>query len=136
MTTDLIQREPFTPCDAEYWETALEVERDINQLARNINCWAVEKGFYPPGEEFNFPEKLMLIVSELSECMEAHRRQIADVPIADEHLARYSAIEVELADTVIRILDLCGASGFNIGGALIEKMAFNCKRAHKHGKRY
>jgi NTP pyrophosphatase (non-canonical NTP hydrolase) len=37
-------------------------------------------------------------------------------------------IEVELADAVIRIADLCGSMGLDLGGAITEKMEYNAKR--------
>lgn len=40
--------------------------------------------------------------------------------------------EVELADAVIRIFDLAGAYGMDLGGAIAEKLAYNAHRAdHK-----
>ena len=53
-------------------------------------------------------------------------------------------VEVELADCVIRIADYCGARGFDLGGAVVEKMEFNAHREdHKienrrleNGKRF
>ena len=36
--------------------------------------------------------------------------------------------EVELADAVIRIFDLAGAYNMDLGGAIVEKMAFNAFR--------
>jgi NTP pyrophosphatase (non-canonical NTP hydrolase) len=35
---------------------------------------------------------------------------------------------VELADAVIRIFDLAGAYGMDLGGAIAEKMSFNADR--------
>lgn len=75
--------------------------------------------------------KLMLIVSEISEAMEGHRKGLND-----DKLPHRSMIEVELADAVHRIADLAGALGCDLGGALVEKMAFNRHRAdHKPGAR-
>lgn len=34
-------------------------------------------------------------------------------------------IEVELADTIIRIFDMAGDLGLDLGGAYIEKRAYN-----------
>lgn len=68
-------------------------------------------------------EKLCLIHSEVSEAMEGHRKGLMD-----DKLPHRSAIEVELADAVIRIADLCGALGLDLGGAIAEKMAFNASR--------
>ena len=44
---------------------------------------------------------------------------------------------IELADAVIRILDLAGACGFDLGAAFEEKMAYNAERAdHKAEARF
>ena len=68
-------------------------------------------------------EKLCLIHSEVSEAMEGHRKGLPD-----DKLAHRPMIEVELADAVIRIADLAGALGLDLGGAIAEKMAFNAVR--------
>lgn len=70
------------------------------------------------------PVKLMLIVSEVGEAMEAHRKGLAD-----EHLLHHDGITVELADAIIRICDLAGALQLPLGQALAEKMEFNAMRA-------
>ncbi len=68
-------------------------------------------------------EKLMLIVSEVSEAMEGHRKGLAD-----DKLPHRTMVEVELADAVIRIADLAGALGLDLGGAIAEKLAYNQQR--------
>ena len=75
----------------------------------------------------NVGEMLMLCVSELSEAMEGHRKGLMD-----DHLLHRSMIEVELADCMIRILDLSAGLGLDLGGAIAEKLAYNQQRAdHK-----
>lgn len=75
----------------------------------------------------NVPEKLMLIVSELGEAMEGHRKNLDD-----DHLPQFKMIEVELADAMIRICDLAGAKGYRLGEAMAAKLAYNANRAdHK-----
>ena len=84
-------------------------------------------------------EKLCLIHSEVSEAMEGARKNLPD-----DKLPHRPMIEVELADAVIRILDLCGALELDIDGAINEKRTYNSKREdHKienrlkaHGKAY
>ncbi len=72
-------------------------------------------------------EKLMLIVSEVAEAMEGHRKGLSD-----DKLKHRSMIEVELADAVIRICDLAGALKLDLGGAIAEKLEYNSTRAdHK-----
>lgn len=71
----------------------------------------------------NRGELLMLIVSEVSEAMEGERKDLMD-----DHLPHRKMAEVELADAVIRILDYCGGFGYDIQGAMDEKLAYNQKR--------
>ena len=68
-------------------------------------------------------EKLVLIHSEISEAMEAARKNLKD-----DKLPHRSGVEVELADAVIRILDLAGALNLDLAGAIQEKLAFNKTR--------
>lgn len=68
-------------------------------------------------------QKLMLIVSEIAEAMEGHRKGLMD-----DKLPHRPMIEVELADAVIRIADLAGALNLDLGGAIAEKLAFNAVR--------
>lgn len=68
-------------------------------------------------------QKLCLIHSEISEAMEGYRKNLQD-----DKLPHRKMIEVELADAVIRIADLAGAMGLDLGGAIAEKMAFNAVR--------
>lgn len=68
-------------------------------------------------------QKLCLSHSEVSEAMEGHRKGLMD-----DKLPHRPMIEVELADAVIRICDLAGALGLDLGGAIAEKMAFNAHR--------
>ena len=70
--------------------------------------------------QVNIGEKLMLIVSEVAEGMEGHRKDLMD-----DKLPHRKMIEVELADALIRILDLAGFMQLDIAGAVIEKLAFN-----------
>ncbi|MBL4769514.1 MAG: hypothetical protein JKY94_17710 [Rhodobacteraceae bacterium] len=85
------------------------------------------------------PMTLMLMVSELVEAMEGHRKNLMD-----DKLTNRKQIEVELGDAMIRIADLAGKLGLDLGGAIAEKMEYNVTRPdHKpenragvHGKKY
>ena len=70
-----------------------------------------------------FPTRIALCHSELSEALEGDRKSLMD-----DHLPHRPMAEVELADAVIRIFDLAGAMGYNLGGAIAEKLEYNGKR--------
>lgn len=75
----------------------------------------------------NVGEVIALMHSELSEALEAYRRDLMD-----DKLPHRKGIEVEFADCIIRIMDTAAALGLGVAGAVIEKNRFNKERAdHK-----
>ena len=75
------------------------------------------------------PEKLALIHAEVSEALEAVR---AGNP-PDDKVPEFSGLEAELADVVIRIMDLEQKLDLNVGGAIVAKNKMNEGREHMHG---
>ena len=70
---------------------------------------------------------IALIHSELSEAMEGLRKELMD-----DHLPHRPMAEVELADAIIRICDFAGYKGYDLSGAVKEKLEYNLHRAdHK-----
>lgn len=72
----------------------------------------------------NIGELLCLVHSEISEAMEGARKGLMD-----DKLPHRPMLEVELADAVIRILDIAGGLQLDLAGALAEKMTYNAHRA-------
>ena len=75
---------------------------------------------------------IALIMSEAAEALEALRK--GNGP--DEHCPQFSGAEVELADVVIRIMDMAEARGWDVAGAIVAKHEFNKGRPYKHGKEF
>ena len=104
----------------------------INALCRDIHTDNVAAGWWHnihTGEPLyrNMGELLCLVHSEISEAMEGHRKGLMD-----DKLPHRTMLEVELADACIRIFDIAGWLGLDLGGAIAEKRAFNATRAdHK-----
>lgn len=127
----------------------------INELSKQIHQNAKNKGFYE-GEK-NIGEMLALIHSEVSEVLEADRKDHhanvkgfeEDLKFWDEMMRDYNrkyvntfehciknSFEDELADIMIRVMDLAGYKGVDLEKHIALKMKYNSLREHKHGKKY
>lgn len=113
----------------------------LNFMAKEIAKWSVGKGWITDWR--NVPEKLMLAVTELAEAMEWYRHFSQEDFVEleqgrkDVSSERGSTALVgfrqEIADAVIRLLNLSASLGINIEGEIAAKMEINEKRPHKHG---
>jgi hypothetical protein len=83
--------------------------------------------------------KLLKIHTEISEACEGHC-----CSKMDDKLPHRTMLECELADAAIRIFDLAGFLGFDLGTTIVEKSKFNAsrpdhtleERRKKGGKKY
>lgn len=98
----------------------------LNEL-RDICRKEADKWYYDltTGEriQLNKGERCMLIVTEIAEAFEGERKNLMDDKLPHRRMA-----EVELADALIRIFDYAGEHGYDLGGALLEKMQYNRTR--------
>ena len=94
----------------------------LKDIATDIGLWRNRKAFKTSKD--NIPEKLALIHSEVSEALEATRK-------GDD-----AGFEEELADVIIRVLDLADALDLNMAVAIRDKMIKNESRSVRHGKRF
>ena len=92
----------------------------LNLMAADIALWREEKGFVT--SKANMMEKLMLVVTEVSEAAEAVRHD------------NWENFNEEIADTMIRLLDITGSLGIDIDMEINRKMSVNRGRPWRHGK--
>jgi len=129
---------------------------NLNKLSKQIYEGNKLRGFDVSKE--NVGQTLMLVVSELSEALEAHRKDKQanyngfDAMIwKNQDQERFETkenfkqsfeccfkdtFEDEIADTFIRLFDLCGGLNIDIEKHIELKLQYNQSREYKHGKKY
>jgi NTP pyrophosphatase (non-canonical NTP hydrolase) len=96
--------------------------KTIKDLCEEAFQTAKEKGWHDQPRSFG--EFISLVHAEVSEALEADRRDEGKERVAEE-----------LGDVLIRIFDGAVEFGLDIETAILTKMAYNKTRSYKHGNK-
>lgn len=144
--------------------TIQQIQEDVHSTVRSKGFWnqeqLIDKASIEDAQEIRdliIAQKLALIHSEVSEALEAcragKRADVESYKVAtgitlddvQEDIAVQSraykdyikdSLEGELAGTVIRVMDLCGWLGIDLGWFIEQELEYNKSRPTKHGKKY
>lgn len=115
-------------CGLSGWEISVLI--GLGNLSRHVGNWATSKG-WREDKPRNPLVLSALIHTEVAELTEAYRN--GNPPCDKPGLEGMSNAAEELADIIIRVADFASEHMIDLGDAVIQKMAVNEKRAHRHG---
>jgi NTP pyrophosphatase (non-canonical NTP hydrolase) len=104
----------------------------IREIQDSVHALAFEKGWWDSPRSIG--ECLMLVNCELAEAMEEYRVHGTGKPVYKVN-DKPEGFAVEIADAIIRLLDLAGYYGLDIQSAIQEKHKYNMTRPYRHGNK-
>jgi len=96
---------------------------NIKQWQEELHENAVKHGWWEKQEADHIPEKLCLVHAEVSEALEAFR------------VNNWKLFKEELADIMIRVMDLAENFDINLETEIYIKHEYNKKRSYRHGNK-
>lgn len=110
--------------------------KEMREIQEEVHRLAVSKGWWDGTDELSvdtLAAKLMLAVSELSECLEDIRNDgIGGMRIRWEG-EKPCGGAIEMTDCVIRIMDTLAYYGYDLKDLVSIKHEYNQTRSNRHG---
>lgn len=113
--------------------------KSIRVRTEEIHANALNHGWWDDTKTYDerlakIPEKILLAHCELSEAVEEFR--VGNIKTYyDPETGKPEGVFVELADAMIRLMDLAGACGVDLEQLIEEKHNYNKTRSHRHGNK-
>ena len=108
---------------------------DLRDIQKAVWRTAEEHDWHK--DDDNIPVKLVMIHSEVSEALEEYRNTPPECEVSYLYYSADSdkpqGFGVELADIVIRVLDLAEMLGMDLTDLILTKMEYNRSRPYRHG---
>lgn len=126
---------------------------EIKDIQATVHALAKEKGWHDI--EVSLVERIMLVVTELSEAVEEIRKNSPAIyqkaksenPMVSELInlspisprwdenKKPEGVAIELADAVIRVMDIFESQGWSLQDAIQIKHNYNKTRTYRHGNK-
>lgn len=105
----------------------------INEFQKELHNQSRASGWHDEAQ-ISVPTKLMLMVTEIAEAMEEYRKY-GDDPAYFAYVqnGKPEGLMIELADCLIRILDLAGYYDVDMEVMIAQKHEYNKTRSFRHG---
>ena len=112
---------------------------DIREWCKRVHANNLIHGFYDGPDADNLDRKLLLAVGELAEAQEELRSGHHPTDLyftGPEDDSKPEGFGIELADAVIRIMDICARYGIDLQHCIETKHEYNLVRPYKHNKAF
>jgi len=107
---------------------------NLSEMQKEVHACAVQKGWWEGGPaRANLFEKAALFHSEISEWVEDLRVGLEPKSMRKDRTGKPVGPAIEMADIIIRLLDVAEAFGVDLEAAIRIKMDYNWTRPHRHG---